>query len=491
MKKGRFIIFGIISIGIISFSAASAGGWSSAVRPRRFDSESGARGPVLLEDTCFETHLRPWRSRSADSVYRPRELPASETGEAVSEMEPSAESAVEETAVAEKEPEKSAEPEVIEPATPAVLTSVETEKPAEPEVIEPEKPAEPPPPKPQKPAAAASYGKIPPYFIKNEGQLDSAVLYYVKGPRGTVYLTDTEVVFDFLREIPKKDAGAELEEPRRPDREREEPEEYERLVFRKKFRAPNPEMEVKGEEELPGKINYFVGSRQNWRSNIPTVEKVVYQNIYQGIDMESYFQGGNPAFSYQVHPGADPGRLIFDYQGVDELRLKPSGELVIITRFGGFLSPPPRAYQKIEGKETEVESSFRLLKDNAYPGALKRIEVHGAAGSAVLEEEDITFWKFAEETESDRELLKRMAGKTETGGGAADPAAIGHHGHAAQFKDVLHAIENNTRPLIDGREGRRSVEIILAIYKAAESGQPVKLPLHSDPVLNSRQSGGK
>ena len=124
----------------------------------------------------------------------------------------------------------------------------------------------------------------------------------------------------------------------------------------------------------------------------------------------------------------------------------------------------------------------------AYPGALKRIEIHGSAGSAVLEEEDITCWKFAEETETDKALMERMAGKTETGGGAADPAAIGHHGHAAQFKDVLNAIQNQTRPLIDGPEGRRSVEIILAVYKAAETGQTVNLPLDSDPVLESRKA---
>jgi len=80
-----------------------------------------------------------------------------------------------------------------------------------------------------------------------------------------------------------------------------------------------------------------------------------------------------------------------------------------------------------------------------------------------------------------------MAGRTKTGGGAADPAAIGHHGHTEQFKDVLSAIENNTKPSIDGPEGRRSVEIILAIYKAAEAGQTVKLPLQSDPVLRARE----
>jgi predicted dehydrogenase len=122
----------------------------------------------------------------------------------------------------------------------------------------------------------------------------------------------------------------------------------------------------------------------------------------------------------------------------------------------------------------------------AYPGALKRIEIHGSAGSAVLEEEDITTWDFAKKTAADEALRERMAGKTQTGGGAADPAAIGHHGHTAMFKDVLKAIKKGTQPLIDGPEGRRSVEVVLAVYKAAETGKAVSLPLKSDPVIRAR-----
>ena len=123
----------------------------------------------------------------------------------------------------------------------------------------------------------------------------------------------------------------------------------------------------------------------------------------------------------------------------------------------------------------------------AFPGFLKRIELHGDAGSAVLEEEDIKTWEFARSTRADRALRERMAGRTETGGGAADPSAIGYHGHLAQFKDVLRAIRRGTRPLIDGPEGRRSVELILAIYKAAETGRSVALPLKSDPRLAARK----
>lgn len=126
----------------------------------------------------------------------------------------------------------------------------------------------------------------------------------------------------------------------------------------------------------------------------------------------------------------------------------------------------------------------------AYPGMLKRIEIHGSAGSAVIEEEDIKTWAFAKQTARDKALLERMAGKTQTGGGAADPAAIGHHGHAAMFKDVIKAIGAGASPLVDGVEGRRSVEVILAIYKAAETGRSVALPLASDPVLKARKKSG-
>jgi len=123
----------------------------------------------------------------------------------------------------------------------------------------------------------------------------------------------------------------------------------------------------------------------------------------------------------------------------------------------------------------------------AYPGSLKRIEIHGSKGSAVLEEEDIKVWEFAKATARDKAIRQRMADRTKTGGGAADPAAIGHHGHTALFKDVLKAIRTGTRPLVDGPEGRRSVEVILGIYKAAETGRVVPLPLKTDPVLKARK----
>ena len=122
----------------------------------------------------------------------------------------------------------------------------------------------------------------------------------------------------------------------------------------------------------------------------------------------------------------------------------------------------------------------------AYPGMLKKIEIHGSQGSASIEEEDIKTWEFAKMTAHDKKIAVEFASRNTTGGGAADPSAIGHAAHAHQFRDVLKSIKQGTQPSIDGAEGRRSVEVILAIYQAAKTNRVVHLPLKKDPVLKPK-----
>jgi UDP-N-acetyl-2-amino-2-deoxyglucuronate dehydrogenase len=110
-----------------------------------------------------------------------------------------------------------------------------------------------------------------------------------------------------------------------------------------------------------------------------------------------------------------------------------------------------------------------------FPGSLKKIELTGSRGTAILEEEDIIKWEFAEAIDTDAQLREEMLGRTKTGGGAGDPAAIGHHAHSLLFRDFLEAIEQDRPACIDGREGMRSVELILAIYESAKTGRRVEL----------------
>ena len=50
----------------------------------------------------------------------------------------------------------------------------------------------------------------------------------------------------------------------------------------------NPKATVTGLDELPGKVNYFIGNDpEKWKTNIPTYQAVVvYQEVYPGIDLK-------------------------------------------------------------------------------------------------------------------------------------------------------------------------------------------------------------
>ena len=114
---------------------------------------------------------------------------------------------------------------------------------------------------------------------------------------------------------------------------------------------------------------------------------------------------------------------------------------------------------------------------SAYPGFLKRIEISGSNGSAILEEQDITYWRFNPADPKDEDVLKRFTKRRSGGGGAADPAGISHVGHRKQFEDFLAAIAEDRPPLVDAQEGINSLEIILAIYASSAERRPVSLPL--------------
>lgn len=111
-----------------------------------------------------------------------------------------------------------------------------------------------------------------------------------------------------------------------------------------------------------------------------------------------------------------------------------------------------------------------------FPGTFRRLEVMGADGTAIAEENDLCVWKFRDESERDEAIRKQFSGAQISQGGVSDPAAISFKGHQLQIEDMLHAIETGSSPLVDGPEGRRSVELVLAIYKSARTGQTIQLP---------------
>ena len=117
----------------------------------------------------------------------------------------------------------------------------------------------------------------------------------------------------------------------------------------------------------------------------------------------------------------------------------------------------------------------------AFPGLLKKTEIHGTKGSAIIEQDSILLWDFEDKDPSDEQLIAELGASSESSGGAADPKAISFVGHQKQFEDFIQAIQENRDPMIDGYEGRKSVELILAIYQSSWEGKRIDLPLSGDP----------
>lgn len=106
-----------------------------------------------------------------------------------------------------------------------------------------------------------------------------------------------------------------------------------------------------------------------------------------------------------------------------------------------------------------------------FPGDIKRIEIRGTEGSAILEEDRLIRWEFKEKRESDKELMRKIDSKNTLLGGSSDPAAISFKGHQMQIEDMMNAILSRRNPVISVEEGKKSVAIIEAIYKSAETGE--------------------
>lgn len=58
-----------------------------------------------------------------------------------------------------------------------------------------------------------------------------------------------------------------------------------------------------------------------------------------------------------------------------------------------------------------------------------------------------------------------------------DPPNVYGFGHTGYYKNVIDTLKGTADPDTDGREGRKSLELILGIYKAAREGRSIPLPL--------------
>lgn len=107
-----------------------------------------------------------------------------------------------------------------------------------------------------------------------------------------------------------------------------------------------------------------------------------------------------------------------------------------------------------------------------WPGWSRRIELCGEHGSISLEDDRIARWEFREMRPGD-DAIRAGSAANALGSGASDPKAINTEGHRRQLQDLVDALRAHRPPALDGREGRKAVALVHAIYASAESGAPV------------------
>ncbi len=109
----------------------------------------------------------------------------------------------------------------------------------------------------------------------------------------------------------------------------------------------------------------------------------------------------------------------------------------------------------------------------AYPGYSARVDVLGTNGSVIWDSGEIKAWNVVGEEEQ----KIPAPGPASLVGAAADPLALPAGGHTRQIYLFALAVVEGRQPDLLPQEARRAVEIIRAIYRSHETGQPVELPL--------------
>ncbi len=105
-------------------------------------------------------------------------------------------------------------------------------------------------------------------------------------------------------------------------------------------------------------------------------------------------------------------------------------------------------------RPTDLEGSISIL------GERGTVEIGGFAVNKMRT------WKFTDPVPGDEEVMERYS---------VNPPSVYGFGHQAYYEHVVDCIANDRRHLVDGLEGRRSLELINAIYESVETRREVSL----------------
>jgi hypothetical protein len=134
-------------------------------------------------------------------------------------------------------------------------------------------------------------------------------------------------------------------------------------AVRMKLTGSGPWKKIAGAELTGGVSNYFNHMNPERSINrVPQYRRVKVANVYEGIDLIFYTNGGDLEYDFAVAPGADPRQIQMDFEGTRGMRADPkSGDLILTLSDGSELRQlKPKVYQQDGGRRVEVTGGYKV-----------------------------------------------------------------------------------------------------------------------------------
>jgi photosystem II stability/assembly factor-like uncharacterized protein len=217
-------------------------------------------------------------------------------------------------------------------------------------------PSSAPPSQATKAEIADHYGKLPLNFEANEGQTDAEVKFISHGPGYNLFLTSTGAVLTLRQPRPQADP---FKSPT-PTEKKPSDQPPGASVLRLKMIGANPHAQARGEEPLPGKINYLIGDDpQKWHINIPTYGKVYYTDVYPNVNLVYYGNRTELEYDFIVAPGGDVQAISFQVEEAERMKLDEAGDLHLAAKQSEVVLRKPVIYQLTDqGERREVKGEY-------------------------------------------------------------------------------------------------------------------------------------
>src|SRR6266853_2556601 len=194
-------------------------------------------------------------------------------------------------------------------------------------------------------------------FEKNGGQSNPEVRFLARGGRHTLFLTKDEAVLALRKE------KSSIVSPQLPAKGTES---AAGAVLRMKFSGADPNVEITGQEPLPGKIYYADAKSKGPLTGNATFRRVKYSGIYPGIEAAYYGNDRQLEFDFLIAPHADPDQIHLSFAGAEKISLTEAGEILLCVAGEEVLLKKPIIYQERDSKRVQIGGGYRLLRRGSH-----------------------------------------------------------------------------------------------------------------------------